>query len=68
MTGGLIFRDGRHGRVCAKRFRVGGVTRDKEYEPARGTAGSRVLYFAVHKTEEASDAQMLPVRLKSGHP
>ena len=62
----MIFRDGRQGTIYAKRFRVGGVTRDKEYELARGTAGTRVLYFAVHKTEVESDAQMLLVHLKSG--
>lgn len=62
----IIFRDGRQGTIYAKRFRVGGVTRDKEYELARGTAGSRVIYFAVHKTEVESDAQMLLVHLKSG--
>lgn len=62
----MIFRDGRQGTIYAKRFRVGGVTRDKEYELARGTAGSRVIYFAVHKTEVESDAQMLLVHLKSG--
>lgn len=62
----MIFRDGRQGTIYAKRFRVGGVTRDKEYELARGTAGTRVLYFAVHKNEVESDAQMLLVHLKSG--
>lgn len=62
----MIFRDGRQGIIYAKRFRVGGITRDKEYELARGTAGSRVIYFAVHKTEVESDAQMLLVHLKSG--
>ena len=42
------------------------MTRDKEYELTRGTPGTRVLYFAVHKTEEESDNQMLMVHLKSG--
>jgi len=62
----MIYRDGRQGTVFAKRFRVGGVTRDKEYELTVGSAGTRVLYFAVHKTEEESAAQMLLVHLKSG--
>ncbi|MDX1680440.1 MAG: DNA gyrase/topoisomerase IV subunit A [Akkermansiaceae bacterium] len=62
----MIYRDGKQGTVYAKRFKVGGVTRDKEYELARGTAGTRVLYFAVHNTEEESDAQVLLVHLKSG--
>jgi len=60
----MIYRDGRDGPILAKRFRVGGITRDKEYELMKGTAGSRVLYFAVHKTEEESATQMLLVYLK----
>lgn len=62
----LVYRDGRQGTVFAKRFKVGGVTRDKEYELCKGTPGTRVLYFAVHKTEEESDTQVLLVHLKSG--
>jgi len=62
----MIFRDGRDGPILAKRFTVGGVTRDKEYDLTKGKPGSRVLYFAVHKTNEESSAQMLLVHLKSG--
>ncbi|MCF7733595.1 MAG: DNA topoisomerase, partial [Akkermansiaceae bacterium] len=61
----MIFRDGRDGPILAKRFTVGGITRDKEYDLTRGTPGTRVLYFAVHKTNEESSAQMLLVHLKS---
>jgi topoisomerase-4 subunit A len=61
----MIFRDGRDGPILAKRFTVGGITRDKEYDLTRGKPGSRVLYFAVHKTNEESSAQMLLVHLKS---
>lgn len=61
----MIFRDGRDGPILAKRFTVGGVTRDKEYDLTRGKPGTRVLYFAVHKTNEESSAQMLLVHLKS---
>lgn len=60
----MIYRDGRDGPVLAKRFTVGGITRDKEYELTRGTPGSRILYFAVHRTNEESSAQMLLVHLK----
>ncbi len=62
----MIYRDGRDGPVLAKRFTVGGITRDKEYPLTKGTPGSRVLYFAVHKTNEESAAQMLLIHLKSG--
>lgn len=60
----MIYRDGRDGAVLAKRFRVGGVTRDKEYDLTPGKKGSRVFYFAVHRSEEESEAQMLIVHLK----
>ena len=60
----IIYRDGKEGAVYAKRFQVGGVTRDKEYDLAKGKAGTRILYFAIHKTEEDSAAQMLLVHLK----
>ncbi|MEI6606704.1 MAG: DNA gyrase/topoisomerase IV subunit A [Verrucomicrobiota bacterium] len=62
----MIFRDGRDGPILAKRFTVGGVTRDKEYDLTKGKPGTRVLYFAVHKTNEESSAQMLLIHLKSG--
>ena len=62
----MIFRDGRDGPILAKRFTVGGITRDKEYDLTKGKPGTRVLYFAVHKTNEESSAQMLLIHLKSG--
>ncbi|MFT4177243.1 MAG: DNA gyrase/topoisomerase IV subunit A [Luteolibacter sp.] len=61
----MIYRDGKEGPVLAKRFTVGGITRDKEYNLTKGTPGSRVLYFAFHRTNEDSAAQMLMVHLKS---
>jgi topoisomerase-4 subunit A len=60
----LIYRDGKDGAILAKRFRVGGITRDKEYELTRGTPGSRIFYFAVHKSEAESADQMLIVHIK----
>ncbi len=60
----MIYRDGKEGPYMAKRFTVGGVTRDKEYDLTKGRPGTRILYFAVHRTEEESAAQMLLVHLK----
>jgi topoisomerase-4 subunit A len=60
----MIYRDGRDGPILAKRFTVGGITRDKDYDLTKGRPGTRVLYFAVHKTNEESSAQMLLVHLK----
>ncbi len=62
----MIYRDGRNGNIMAKRFTVGGVTRDKEYDLTKGTKGSKVLYFKWHTTNEESSAQMLMIHMKSG--
>jgi topoisomerase IV subunit A len=60
----LVYRDGKAGKVFAKRFQIGGVTRETAYDLTKGTKGSRVLYFAVHATEKASAAQTLLVHLQ----
>jgi topoisomerase IV subunit A len=61
----MMYRDGKDGAILAKRFKLGGITRDKEYDLTKGSPGSRVLYFAIHKTEEESAGQMLLVHLKA---
>jgi len=60
----MIYRDGRQGATYAKRFRVGGVTRDKEYDLTKGTPGTRILYLAIHNTEEESNANLVIVHMK----
>ncbi|RBP46539.1 topoisomerase-4 subunit A [Roseimicrobium gellanilyticum] len=60
----MIYRDGKAGKVYAKRFRVGGITRDKEYQLTSEEAGTRVLYFARHESEDDSNAQKLLIKLK----
>jgi len=60
----MIYRDGRQGAVYAKRFKIGGVTRDKEYDLTKGSKGTRVLYLAVHDHEEQSAENMVVVHLK----
>ncbi len=60
----MIYRDGRDGAVYAKRFMIGGITRDKEYELTKGTPGTRIMYFAIHDTEEESASNLLMVYLK----
>lgn len=60
----MIYRDGKGGKVYAKRFRVGGITRDKEYPLGSEAAGTRVLYFKRHETEEESNAQKVNIKLK----
>lgn len=48
----MIYRDGKSGRSMAKRFEVKGVTRDKQYDLTKGTAGSRVLFFHISKSPD----------------
>ena len=60
----MIYREGREGPYFAKRFKAGGVTRDKIYPMGKGTKGSRVIYFAAHDTEEESAANAVIVHLK----
>jgi len=48
-----IYRDGRLGKIMVKRFSVTSITRDKDYEITRGTAGSEVLYFSANPNGEA---------------
>src|SRR5690606_23255988 len=49
----LCYLDGKTKRAYIKRFQVKAVTRDREYDLTRGSAGSRVLYFSVHPNGES---------------
>lgn len=53
MTYNLIYLDGTSGRSMVKRFQVGGITRDKEYDLTKGTKGSKVLYLTANPNGEA---------------
>jgi topoisomerase-4 subunit A len=48
----MIYQDGVSGKAFAKRFQIGGVTRDKLY-PLVKSEGSKVAYFDVSPTEKA---------------
>lgn len=61
----MIYRDGKEGITYAKRFRLGGFTRDKEYDLTQGTKGSRIFFFTVHGTEAESSAISVNVYLKN---
>ena len=43
----VIYRDGKMGSNFIKRFAIGGITRDREYNLTKGTEGSRILYFRI---------------------
>lgn len=60
----MIYRDGRDGPLYAKRFKIGGITRDKEYDLTKGTKGTRIMYFIIHDSEEESSDNLLVVHLK----
>jgi len=48
----MIYQDGASGKAYAKKFRIGGVTRDKLY-PLTKSEGSRVAYLEVSASEPA---------------
>ncbi|MCU0450854.1 MAG: DNA gyrase/topoisomerase IV subunit A [Bernardetiaceae bacterium] len=59
----LVYHDGETGTAYAKRFQVGGITRDKEYDLTRGTKGSKVLYFSSNPNGES---EILSITLTPG--
>jgi topoisomerase-4 subunit A len=61
MVYNVIYQDGRGGTYYMKRFNVSGVTRDKEYNLTRGTAGSRIVWFSANPNGEA---EVVKVTLK----
>ncbi len=61
----LIYRDGKEGPVYAKRFRIGGFTRDKGYPLTRETKGTRIFHFSVHDNQEDSSMVSVNVFLKA---
>jgi topoisomerase-4 subunit A len=58
LTYHMLYVDGDNGTVYAKRFQPGGVTRDKEYDLTRGSAGSKVLYLSANPNSESEVIQV----------
>ena len=48
----MVYRDGKSGRLYAKKFKIGGVTRDKEYPLFKTHSRSRIFFFAIHDSEK----------------
>lgn len=48
----MVYQDGASGKAFAKRFQIGGLSRDKLY-PLVPSEGSKVLYLDVRPTEKA---------------
>lgn len=49
----LIYTDGKTGKSMVKRFQVGGITRDKDYDLTQGNKGSKVIYLASRPNGES---------------
>jgi topoisomerase-4 subunit A len=49
----MIYADGKKGGAMMKRFAVTAITRDKEYDLTKGTAGSEVMHFTANPNGEA---------------
>lgn len=54
----MIYVNGVGGQAFVKRFGVGGVTRDKEYDLTQGKEGSKVLYFTSNPNGEAEKVKV----------
>ncbi|MDR2912613.1 MAG: DNA gyrase/topoisomerase IV subunit A [Alistipes sp.] len=49
----VLYRDGKQGAVMMKRCAIVGITRDKEYDLTKGTAGSDIMWLTVNPNGEA---------------
>ena len=49
----IVYRDGKNGPIYMKRCAITGITRDKEYDMTKGTAGSNILYMSANPNGEA---------------
>ncbi len=56
----VAYFDGKTGYTYVKRFKLGGVTRDREYNLTKGAEHSQVLYFSATKGE----TEIIQVKLK----
>lgn len=62
-TYNMLYMDGKTGITYAKRFNIGGVTRDKEYDLTKGNEGSKVTYLTSNPNGEA---EIVNILLSSG--
>jgi topoisomerase-4 subunit A len=49
----MIYTDGKSGKSMVKRFQIGGITRDKDYDLTQGNKGSKVIYLAARPNGES---------------
>jgi len=55
----MVYADGYNGKAMVKRFSVGGVTRDKEYDLTKGAAGTKVVYLTSNPNGEAEKVRVV---------
>ena len=61
----MIYSKGKNGAAMVKRFSIGGVTRNKEYDLTSGETGTEVLYFTSNANGEAEKVKVT-LKLKKG--
>ncbi len=54
----MVYKDGGTGVSYIKRFAIGGITRDREYDLTKGGKNSKVLYFTANPNGEAEVIQV----------
>ncbi len=57
----IVYRDGQSGRLYAKKFKIGGVTRDKEYPLFKSHSKNRIFYFSVHDSENKNSRVLVHI-------
>lgn len=57
-TYNMIYSKGKNGAAMVKRFSLGGVTRNKEYDLTTGESGTEVLYFTSNPNGEAEKVKI----------
>ena len=60
-TYAMVYRDGKTGKTFAKRFQMGGVTRDKEYEIIKNRKGCRIWFFATYDNDRQTERVLVHI-------
>jgi topoisomerase-4 subunit A len=55
----MIYQDGKDGKSYVKRFNVGGITRDKQYDLSKGESGSILHYLSSNPNGEAETVEII---------
>ena len=63
MVYNMVYVDGKSGKSMVKRFKVLGITRDREYDLTIGNPGSKTLYLTANPNGEA---ESITIYLSSG--